>query len=160
MTLPPHARTVTPVSKTFAGAERTAALVLAAGSGFLSAFTRISRGSMSVTAPAVESRCRGILIRTESESAVSLTLLNREDKSATVRLWAYDDQGSELARNTLRLTPGQKVAGPPETFFGASVSGAKRFRFYSDRRLAGFALSDSPDRTAFDALPAAPEYFR
>ncbi|THB74268.1 MAG: DUF1566 domain-containing protein [Desulfobacteraceae bacterium] len=102
----------------------------------------------------MEPLTQGLFPLVESEGQTVLSLSNPEKEPAMVDLSAYDDSGTCLGTQTIRIGSLEQISDTPFVLFEADISGASQVRFSSDRPLAGCQVNNSGDNFLMDALAA------
>jgi hypothetical protein len=128
-------------------------------SGFVSGFARFFRpGGDSASLLASKGNTAGVFPKREKLGSATLGFVNAESGPSGVRLLAYDDNGSEVARTTLTLAPNAKLTGSPQALFGRDPGNATWFRYLASGKTVGFLLHAAAG--GLDVVPVLPEYMR
>jgi hypothetical protein len=160
VTLPPGGRKEIEASTFFTQPQSVAYLAFNCDSAFISGYTRFSQPGYRATLPASTGGKDGWFPKMEQDGWTGVAFVNTETETANVTLKAVDDNGTELASETLSVPAGKKIVGMVYQIFKTDISKAKYFKYRADRKLLGFTVSASADGQMLDGIPALPEYFR
>ncbi len=159
ITLPPGGRREIRASSFFAHPQDVAYLAFHCDSGFISGYTRFSQPAYRATLPAAAGGREGWFPKIEQDGWTGIAFVNVDSESAHVILKAYDDNGSEVASQSITVPAGKKIVGMVNQVFQTDIGRAKYFKFRSDKKLLGFTVSASGDGQMLDGIQALPEYF-
>lgn len=159
VTLGPAGRKEIAACREFPNPQQVAYVSFVSDSGFVAAYARFSpAGGDGASVAAAKGSTRGVFLKLEKQVGTRFGFVNTDTSQATVRLSAYNDAGSELAKIVLVLDPGVKIVGTAETFFGGPLTGATNLRYSSTAKVLAFAISGSADGGTLDGIPIMPEY--
>jgi len=96
---------------------------------------------------------KGVFAKIEKDGETGICFVNVESSWAIVTVIAYDDEGSEVAREHLDIGPYEKIVGLPSNLFSQDIGEATYIEYASDEDVVGFQLNSSSDGMMIDALP-------
>jgi len=97
---------------------------------------------------------RGVFPSIADNGYTGIALVNVTDKTASLTLTAYKDDGTVVSSKLVALAGHEKMVGDVQAFFSEDISPATYVSYQSDRELAGFQINGSGDGMMLDALPA------
>ena len=98
-------------------------------------------------------RKQGIFPKLEKQGWTGIAFVNTTESSATVELTAYDDQGNQIAAESIPLEGHEKTVNQPADIFTDPIAAGTYLQFNSDQDVVGFQLNGSADEMMLDALP-------
>jgi hypothetical protein len=97
----------------------------------------------------------GVFPKIEKSGWTGIAFVNTEGDEASVTLTAYDDNGNEIAVETITLGGYAKVVNLAENIFApVNIGRATYIGYSSDKDVVGFQLNGSSDGKMLDGLPA------
>ncbi len=138
--------------------QNAAYLSFLSDTGFIAGYTRFSQPGYRASLGATTGTRQGWFPKIEEDGWTGIAFVNVSSRTATITLDALDDNGNQVATETLTLESGKKTVGVVSQLFHQDISRAKQFRYRSDQQLLGFTVSGSGDGLMLDGLPAMPQF--
>jgi hypothetical protein len=95
----------------------------------------------------------GVFAKLEKDGWTGIAFVNIGDSAARISLTAYDDDGNDVAAETVVLDGHAKKVGVASALFKEDISGATHVTYSADEEIVGFQLNASSDDMMLDALP-------
>jgi hypothetical protein len=137
---------------------RAAYLIFSSHSGFTAGYTRFSRPGNRVGLHASTGSRSGVFAKLATEGATGIAFINTETETAQVKLTAVGNDGLEIAKAELEVSPGAKLVGTAANIFSRGIGAATFIRYFSNRTIIGYELNLSMDREMLDGLPGIDQY--
>jgi hypothetical protein len=98
-------------------------------------------------------RREGVFAKVEKQGWTGIAFVNTDATNADITIYAYEDDGTMVASESLTLAPNEKLVGMAEQLFPQNISNANYISFVSNNDIVGFQLNGSSDGMMLDALP-------
>ena len=99
------------------------------------------------------SRTDGVFAKIEKDGWTGIAFVNIEPSTAVLTMTAHDDDGREIAAETIRLSAYEKVSGMPSDLFSQDITAATYISYTSNTNIVGFQLNGAADDMMLDGLP-------
>ena len=99
------------------------------------------------------SRTDGVFAKIEKNGWTGIAFVNIESSPAAVTMTAHDDDGHEIAAETIRMNAYEKVSGMPADLFSQNITAATYISYTSNTNIVGFQLNGAAEDMMLDGLP-------
>ena len=98
-------------------------------------------------------RTDGVFAKIEKDGWTGIAFVNIETLPAKVKMIAHDEEGREIATETIHMNAYEKVVGVASDLFSHDITGATYISYTSNGNIVGFQLNGSTDGMMLDGLP-------